>query len=362
MKPFTPKILPLANIKWEKFVHLIGKANAEVARFDGLLDSLQNPGVLLSPLTTEEAVLSSRIEGTQATVEDVLKFEADPNKKVTKYHDIQEVLNYRKAMTYAVKRIEDIPLSLRLIKEMHEILLENTRGKNRNLGNFRTSQVWIGKPESKIEDATYIPPSPEKVIMYLDNLEKYIHQNEKDFLVQLAIVHAQFEIIHPFIDGNGRIGRIIMPLFLYCKKVLSSPVLYLSAYFEKYREEYYAKLLDISKNNNWEEWITYFLNAIAIQSKENIKKAKSILQLYETKKNRIVGLTHSQFATKTLDFLFSTPIFKSKDFIKETNIPKASALRIIKLLVDGGVLETYGTGTGRGGYIYFFKKLIDIIS
>ena len=360
MKPFIPQKLPLRKIDWEKFVHLIGKANAEVARFDGLLQSMQDPAVLLSPLTTQEAVLSSKIEGTRATLQEVLEFEADPKQKTEKYNDIQEILNYRRAMSYAIEELERIPLSVRLIKGIHGILLDSVRGQNRDRGNFRTIQVHIG-PDNNIEHASYVPPIASEVPEHMSNLDKYFHYDEKDYLVQLAIVHAQFEIIHPFIDGNGRVGRILMPIFLYHKKVLSSPMLYLSAYFETHREEYYKRLSGVSKNNDWENWIEYFLDAVIKQSRENIKKAKAIHELYNIKKDKIVDLTHSQFAIKALDFLFCSPIFSSSRFIKESKIPKPTAMRILNALEEGEVIKKIERGSGRMPSTYIFSKLIKIV-
>jgi Fic family protein len=355
---YTPKNLPVQNIKWESFVHLIGKANVEIGRFDALLQNIPNPSVLLSPLTTNEAVLSSRIEGTQATLKEVLEFEANPRKETKKYEDIQEVINYRKALTAATSEMEKFSLSTRVIKKAHEILLQGVRGENKDRGNFRRQQVFIGKQGANIEQATYVPPSAEKVADLMSNLEKYIHAEEKDLLVQLSIVHAQFEMIHPFMDGNGRVGRMIMPLFLYFKKAIFYPSFYLSEYLESHRDEYYRALLDISKNDNWDGWITFFLQAVIEQSKENITKAKKIIGLYEQKKQRITELTKSQFNIKILDTLFMMPIFQSQDFIKISKIPKASAFRYIGILEKNGVISS---NKKRKNKLYFFNKLLDIV-
>jgi len=330
----------------------------EIGRFDALLQNIPNPSVLLSPLTTNEAVLSSRIEGTQATLKEVLEFEANPQKETKKYEDIQEVINYRKALKAAIDEMEKLSLSTRVIKKAHEILLQGVRGENKGRGNFRRQQVFIGKPGANIEQATYVPPSAEKVVDLMSDLEKYIHAEEKDLLVQLAIVHAQFEMIHPFMDGNGRVGRMIMPLFLYFKKAIFYPSFYLSEYLESHRDEYYRALLDISKNDNWDGWITFFLQAIIEQSKENIIKVKKIIGLYEQKKQRITELTKSQFSIKILDALFMMPIFQSQDFIKISKIPKASAFRYIGILEKNGVISS---NKKRKNKLYFFNKLLDIV-
>jgi len=357
-KEYTPKNLPIQNIKWEKFVHLIGKANVEIGRFDALLQSIPNPSVLLSPLTTNEAVLSSRIEGTQATLKEVLEFEANPQKETKKYEDIQEVINYRKALKAAVDEMEKFSLSTRVIKKAHEILLQGVRGENKDRGNFRRQQVFIGKPGASIEQAIYIPPSAEKIDELMSDLAKYIHMEEKDLIVQMAIIHAQFEMVHPFMDGNGRVGRMIMPLFLYFKKAIFYPSFYLSEYLESHRDEYYKALLDISENNNWEGWIIFFLQAVIEQSKENIAKAKEIMNLYEQKKQRITEITKSQFSIRILDALFVMPIFQSQDFIKISRIPKASAFRYIGILEKNGVISS---DKKRKNKLYFFNKLLDIV-
>ena len=355
---YTPQNLPIQNLKWESFVHLIGKANAEIARFDGLLQTIPNPSVLLSPLTTKEAVLSSRIEGTQATLKEVLEFEANPQKETKKYNDIQEIINYRKALKGAIDEMGKLSLSMRVVKKAHRILLQGVRGENKDRGNFRRQHVFIGKPGATIERATYIPPSAEKINDLMSNLEKYTHRDEKDLLVQLAIVHAQFEMIHPFMDGNGRVGRMIMPLFLYFKKAIAYPSFYLSEYLESHRDEYYKTLLGISRDSDWEGWITFFLQAVVVQSKENITKAKKIISLYEQKKQRVTELTKSQFSIKILDALFMRPIFQSQDFIKLSKIPKASAFRYISILEKNGVISS---NKKRKNKVYFFNKLLDIV-
>ncbi len=356
---FKPDTLPLKDIDWRKFVGLIGKANAEVARFDGLIDvdSMPNPDVLLAPLTTKEAVLSSRIEGTQATMRDVLEFEADPLRQTKKYDDIQEVLNYRKSMNFAVKEIEKIGFTLRLFKAMHAILLSGVRGLEKDPGNFRKEDVYVGTPGKP----RYTPPKHQDINEHLKNLEQYANFDDQDFIVQLGILHAQFEIIHPFADGNGRMGRIIMPLFLYHKKVLATPLLYLSEYFEANRDEYYKRLQDISDNGNWNDWIIYFLQAVIHQSRENIKKAKEIHTLYDLKKHRIKDLTRSQFSIDTLDFLFKNPIFSATQFRDGSGIPKASVNRILQILTKGEVIKILEKGSGKRPTKYSFTKLLKIV-
>ncbi len=360
MNPFIPPELPIEDLDWINFIPLIGDARDRLSKFDGLLQGIPNPDVLLSPLTTQEAVVSSKIEGTQATLEEVLKYEADPNEQDDKKTDIMEVLNYRHAMKYAISKIGDKSLSIGLIKEIHGILLNGVRSNTKVLGDYRTWQVFIGSEGTTIEEAKFVPPEPQKIAELMSNLEKYIHSKELDPLVQLAIVHAQFEMIHPFGDGNGRLGRIIMPLFLYHKNVLSTPMFYLSAYFEKHRTNYYDKLNGISQNGNWNEWIIYFLKAVKEQSEINIGKAKSIIDLYNSKKVEIKELTGSKYSVDVLDFIFSYPFFSTPQFATKTNINPSYTKDLIRKLEAGKLINLLKSGSGKKPNIYIFPDLIKI--
>lgn len=361
-KTYLPQYLPLDSIDWTSHVSLIAQANAALARFDGILEAMVNPALLLSPLTTQEAVLSSRIEGTQATLEEVLEFEADPKRKIgpSRYADIQEIINYRRAMNHAVELLKERPLCLNLIKELHEILLDSVRGANKARGEFRRIQNWIGPPGCSIEEATFVPPSPDILAQTLDNWEKYIHDDEKERLVQLAIVKAQFELIHPFLDGNGRIGRMLVPLFLYEKKLLSEPMFYLSAYLERHREQYYRALNSISEENDWNGWIRFFLTAVTEQAKKNTLKARAILDLYEKMKQKVPAITRSQYAIQAIDTLFDRPIFRSADFIRYSQIPKDTAFRILGEFKKEGLVRVLREGKGRRSSILAFYQVLEI--
>ena len=223
-KPFIPPKLPLDNLNWISYIPLIGGARDRLSKFDGLLQGIPNPNVLLSPLTTQEAVVSSKIEGTQATLEEVLGYEADPRQSVENKDDILEILNYRSAMRLAIEEMKSKPFSERLLKDVRMMLLNNVRSNTKRIGEYRNWQVFIGREGTTIEEASFVPPAPQNITTLMSNLEKYIHSQEKDPLVQLAIIHAQFEMIHPFGDGNGRLGRIILPIFLTFKGLLSTPM------------------------------------------------------------------------------------------------------------------------------------------
>lgn len=358
--PFIPLKLPLDNLDWVSYISLIGDARDRLSKFDGLLQGIPNPNVLLSPLTTQEAVVSSKIEGTQATLEEVLEYEADPKQLDEKKDDILEVLNYRKAMFYAIKQLQARPLTEKLLKEVHGILLDNVRSGTRLIGDYRTWQVHIGKDGTTLEEATYVPPEPQNIAELMSNLEKYFHYQEKDPLVQLAIVHAQFEMIHPFGDGNGRLGRIILPIFLHYKGVLSTPMFYLSGYFEKHRDTYYTKLNNISAKGDWDGWIVYFLNAVKEQSELNIAKAKAIMGLYAQKKEEIKEATKSQYAVDILDFIFSYPFFTAPQLTQKTKINAKYSQDLVKKLESHNLVKIIRESSGRSPAVYAFEDLLKI--
>ncbi len=359
--PFIPTELPLQNIAWEDLLPSIVKANTALANFNGILETIRNPLIFLSPLMTQEAVLSSRIEGTQASFSDILKYEAAPRKIKENYNDIEEVINYRDALKYADVELTKRPICLNLIREIHGILLKGVRGENKARGEFRKIQNWIGPPGSTIETASYVPPSPENLLNYLSNWEKYCHYDEKDRLVQLAIIHAQFEIIHPFLDGNGRVGRIIIPLFLKEKDLLKYPSLYVSEYFEKNRKNYYQKLRRITDNNEWNNWIEYFLFAVIAQAEANTKRAKQVVTLYEELKNIIHQVTKTKASIQIQDFLFSKIMFQTPDFTKASGLSKPHAARVLKRLMQQDIVKIISPAKGRRPAIYGFAGLMKII-
>jgi len=360
MKLYQAKKLPIDNLDWIKLLPLITEANREISRYDGFLSSIINPNVLLAPLLLQEAVLSSKIEGTQATVGDVLKYEAGEKFEKLKEADIEEVNNYRNALLFAADYLKKKPITLNMIKEVHSILLLGVRGHNKSRGNFRTVQNWIGQQGSPIEKAKYIPPSPLELYDLLDNWEKYVNNKERDFIVQTAIMHAQFEIIHPFNDGNGRVGRILIPIFLNANKLLSLPTFYISEYLESNREQYYNALNIITSDDDWQNWIEFFLKAIIKQAQNNINKAREINNLYEEMKKRITDITHSQYQIAALDSIFCNPIFTIPSFLKDSNIPLASAKRIITILKNEGIIEVLEEASGRKPAKYVYSKLLDI--
>ncbi|MDR0705709.1 MAG: Fic family protein [Planctomycetaceae bacterium] len=361
MKPYIPKELPLSTIDFRRHFKAVGESNAELARLDGLLQGLPLPELLLSPLINEEALLSSRIEGTQATITDVLKYDAGNKKAIEQQDDVHEVINYRNTMKFAGRQLTERPLSLGLIREMHQMLMDGTRGAEKFPGMFRTKQNYIGRPGATIEEATFVPPDPIRLQSDLESWERYVTGNDVEILLQCSIVHAQFELLHPFNDGNGRVGRLLIPLFLYQKKKLSMPAFYISGFLEKNREDYYKALRLISLHDDWDTWIEFFLLAVIQQAKTNSTIVKKILSLYEDMKNKIQVTTHSQYTVNILDFLFSNPMFQGNSFLKGSNIAKKTANKLLFQLKKAGIIQESEPKHGRTPATLIFKELLDII-
>ena len=354
---------PPQNIDWAQLVPLVGPANAAIARYDGLLTAIPNASVLLSPLTTKEAVLSSRIEGTQATMGEVLEYEAEPGEKSVssdKEADINEIINYRAAMREAENLLKTLPLCNRILNSAHRVLLSGVRGHGKSPGEYRKTPNWIGPKGCTIEEARYIPISSDKLRDGMSEWEKYIHTDQPDILVQLGILHAEFEALHPFLDGNGRLGRMCVPLFMLYKGIIQSPMFYISEYLEKNRDEYYNHLLAISRDGKWTKWCAFFLTAIIEQSKSNQAKAESILKLYEDMKIRISELTRSQYAIHAVEFIFNRPAFNTSAFVKMNQIPTPTARTMIRTLRDYEILREIKPASGRRPAVLVFPDLINI--
>ncbi len=354
---------PPGDLDWPRLLPLIGPASAAIARYEGALLAVPNPDVLLSPLTSQEAVLSSRIEGTQTTLGEVLEFEAGGGPRDLdgpRTADIMEVLNYRAALREATRLLEDIPLSQRLIRRVHETLMQGVRGRNKAPGEFRAIPNWIGPEGSTIDNARYVPCGANHLSDAMDAWDTYLHGDEPDALVQLAILHAEFEAIHPFLDGNGRMGRLLIPLYLSSRGILARPNFYISAYLDFYRGEYFDRLLAVSRDGDWTGWCEFFLRALIEQAKSNQNKVVEIMGLYQDRKDWIAEATRSQYAVRALDWVFSRPIFRTSDFVATADIPKATASRILRILRDEGFLDELRPASGRRAAVVMFTDLLSI--
>lgn len=357
----TGRFPPDDRLDKQTLLPLIGPAWAAVARYDGLLGAVPNPDILLAPLTTREAVLSSRIEGTEATVGEVLGFEAgqEPESQA-RLQDINEVLNYRNALRKAEELLEELPLSLRVIRQAHAVLLQGVRGQDKAPGEFRRNQNWIGPRGCSVEDATFVPVGVVELPDALAAWERYMHRADLDRLLQLAVLHAEFEALHPFLDGNGRLGRMLVPLFMWQCGIIRAPRFYISAYFDAHRDDYYDGLLSVSRDDDWTGWCRLFLEAVRMQAEDNLARAQGILGLYDDMKGRVADLTRSHYAIRALDWIFAHPVFSSRHFVIDAGIPAPSARRFLRVMVDDGILHLAVQSRGRRPSIFLFRDLVNI--
>jgi Fic family protein len=357
-KAFIPNPLPF-EIKIDKeFQSLLSEADQSLGRLDGIAETLPDVDFFILMYIRKEATLSSQVEGTEATFADVLKAEAKI-RDLEIHKDVDEILNYINAMNYGLKRLETLPLSLRLIKEIHKILLTGVRGEGREPGEFRKTQNWIGGGPS-IQKASFVPPPPNEIMPLLDNLEKFFYdKSPTPILVKTGLIHAQFEVIHPFLDGNGRIGRLLITFYLCQQKVLHKPLLYLSDFFKKYRQEYYDRLNAFHEKDDIEGWLKFFLNGIIITAKEAVETSKKIIKLREEDMKQIFTLGRSvNKATLVFNHLFHTPLITIKDVEKITGLKNPNALALINKLVNLGIL-TETTGRKRNK-VFAYKRYIKL--
>ena len=309
-----------------------------------------------------EAVMSSQIEGTEATLSEVFEQEAKGigKEETPKEKDFQEIINYRRALELGIEKLQDNPLTENIIKELHSTLLRSVRGHNRGPGEFRRKLVYIGKPGARIEEASYVPPLPLKIPELFGDLEKYIHADERDVLVQIGIVHYQFEAIHPFEDGNGRIGRLLISLMLFQKNVLSYPFIYLSEFFEEHRRDYYDLLRDVSEQNDWESWLAFFLRGLDVQAQKAQQTCQDILDLHEKLKVRAPTL-NSKYAHEFLESLFINPFFSSRTLRQRSGIRNVQTLFALIDKFKQAEIIVDATPEKKRNKIYRFDALLEIL-
>jgi len=340
---FIPNPLP-PRINYDKnLIRLLSEADRLLGELSGTGRLLPNPYLLIAPYIRREAVSSSRIEGTQASLNDLFFFEAAETEK-PRVPDVREVRNYVRAMEYGIGRLKDLPISARLIREIHRVLMAEVRGKHATPGEIRRSQNWIGPPGCSLNDATYVPPPVDEMKQALSDWERYLHSNlDEPPLIQCALIHYQFEAIHPFLDGNGRIGRLLITFFLCERGYLTQPLLYLSVFFERFREEYYSKLLAISQRGDWEGWVRFFLRGVVNQSNEAISDANKILKLH-SEYERMLEETKKipESAHRLIDEIFLNPVISISVLSKKWNMPFMSVRRGVSRLVEIGILCEVG--------------------
>jgi Fic family protein len=354
---FIPGLLP-PDLHWKpELIGALSDADRLIGRLAGEGGRLPNPHLLMRPFVRREAVLSSRIEGTQASLGDLLAAEAGVHVEHSP-QDLREVGNYVVALEYGLKRLKKLPLSLRLVRELHEKLMKGVRGGLATPGQFRRTQNWIGPPGCTLTNATYVPPPPAELMACLGEWEKFLHESTLPPLVQIALAHYQFEAIHPFLDGNGRVGRLLITLFLVERAILLTPLLYLSAFFEATRRDYYDRLLGVSKRSEWEMWIEYFLNGVARQAEDALNRAERI--------NKLLSdwlVTASQGPSKTpqlvLDMLAANPFLTVKKVAKKLGVAFTTAQRAVGRLEKLTIITE--VSKAKRDRIYCAKAILDIL-
>ncbi|MEA2240409.1 MAG: hypothetical protein QOC81_5133 [Thermoanaerobaculia bacterium] len=356
---FVPSPLPpTLQVSWD-LLDRVTRAERAIANLRGIGTTLPNPYLLVSAFVRREAVLSSRIEGTQASVGELIAFEAAGH-PASESGDVQEVANYVAALDYGLHRLTDLPLSLRFIREVHERLMRGVRGGSSNPGEFRTTQNWIGTHGTRITDATYVPPPVAEMNAALDALEKFFHQpSHLPALVRLALIHYHFEAIHPFLDGNGRVGRLLITFLFHTEQLLDQPLLYLSAYFEQNRSEYYRLLLDVSRRAAWSDWIDFFLEAVTKQANDAVRRSRKLLVLRQQYRDRATSARKSSLLPAMIDRLFESPAITIATVAREFSVTYAGAKNNVDKLVSAGVLAEPDT-TGRKK-VYFAREIIALL-
>ena len=358
---YLPKPLPPEPpINMQQIYPLLDKASVAVGRLDGLSVVLPDTELFLYMYVRKEALLSSQIEGTQSSFSDLLIYENNGTPGVP-IDDVAEVSSYVASMNYGLERLNDLPLSLRLIREIHEILMRNSRGSTKQPGEFRTTQNWIGG--SRPGNAVFVPPPPEYLMECLDNLEKFIHDENiaMPTLIKAALIHVQFETIHPFLDGNGRLGRLLITFLLCAAGLLKKPLLYLSLFFKNRRDEYYSHLQNVREKGEWEEWIKFFLEGVVLTSEQATETARRIITLFDSDRKKIETSDKSSTSVLVIHkYMQSHPV------VSTTKLKDACDLTLPTVLRSLGILESMGIVkeiTGRERHrIYIYKDYISILN
>ena len=331
--PLPPK--PAVELD-DEMIALLVKANRQLALLDGLTSRIPNINLFVSMYVRKEALMSSQIEGTQATLEDVL----DPLIDANTNRNVADVVNYIKATEYAVNRLNTLPLCNRLIKETHAVLMRDARGQEKNPGEFRYSQNWIGGQGSTIKTARYIPPNPDDMVKAMSDLEKYINAGDNtDPLICAALIHYQFESIHPFLDGNGRVGRLLITLYLMERKILSAPALYISYFLKKNRIEYYDRMTEVRNKGNYEQWIRFFLQAVYECAQDAVKTIDELILLHDKNDKAVRGMGRAaRNAMQVFHYIEANPIIDIGKTAEALNITFNTVSAAVKRLMEAGIL------------------------
>ncbi len=339
-RAFVPHPLP-PTIEWSnQLVSSLSRADYILGKLAREGSQLPNPHLLMRPFVTREAVLSSKIEGTQSTIGEVLAHDAGAPVHQNPA-DLQEVQNYIVALDFGLKRLSDLPLSLRLIKEIHAQLMQGVRGEHATPGDFRKSQNWIGAPGSTLNTAKFVPPPVDEMLDCLGELEKFLHDRQLPALIHMALCHYQFEAIHPFLDGNGRVGRLLIVLLLIEQQMLPSPVLYLSAFFEATRDEYYRQLFNVSSQGSWHDWLIYFLNGVAVQAEDVLSRAERINGLLQQWKLHMASNV-SSVPMAIVEQVTVNPYLTINKVARDLEVAYSTAERGVRKLADANIIQQVG--------------------
>ena len=356
-KAFIPNSLP-PKLEWsDQLLRSLSDADRLVGQLSSEGRLLPNPHLLMRPFIGQEAVLSSRIEGTQATLGDLLASDAGMDVKRSQ-DDLREVGNYVKALEHGVSRLENLPLSLRLVRELHDRLMSEVRGNAATPGEFRQSQNWIGPGGCTLQNATYVPPPPERLMECLDAWEIFLQDRHMPPLVQAGLMHYQFEAIHPFLDGNGRVGRLLVTLFLIERQVIGTPILYLSAFFEATRQEYYDRLLAVSLNSQWESWLEYFFNGIARMSEDVLSRAERINTQLQQWRESLAG-HKPKILYDVVGLLAENPFWTTKKLAERLSVAFTTAQRAVKILADAQIVTQIDKA--QRDRVYCANAIMDIL-
>jgi Fic family protein len=355
---------PPKSLDYGEFVEPLIKATDAVARYDQMLKNMHNSEILLAPLRNQEAVISSRMEGTISTMDEILKYEADHDAETDTTANVRseviETILYQRALRATQKAIEDgYPLSLSLLKGIHQRLLSFGRGATKSPGEFKKEQNYLADKLKK--EILFIPISPEKLQEGLDKLFQYIDQSTHPALVKTGITHLEFEALHPFQDGNGRIGRMLITLMLWVSRTISSPHFYISGYLEDNKDLYIDTMRRVSEHGEWEHWCSFFLEAVEQQAIRNLTIAEDIRNLYEEMKTIFSDTLSSKWSVNALDFVFTNPVFRNNKFTTNSGIPTASAARFTRILLEGNLIRTLEEASGRRPALYAFEPLMQLV-
>jgi Fic family protein len=355
---YVPKPIPRDLALSGRVVRQLADAESALGRLAGAGRLLTYPHVLVGPYLRREAVSSARIEGTQASLVDVFEAEADERPLNA---DLEEVVNYLRAMNTGLDRLDTLPLSVRLIREMHAVVLDGVRGRERQPGELRTSQNWIGRPGATLEEAAFVPPPPEEMGDLLTDWEQFVHDgSDLPALVEAALLHYQFETIHPFLDGNGRLGRLLIVFFLVLRERLPYPLLYLSPYFEARRDEYYERLQAVRERGDIEGWLAFFLHGVEVQSTDALHRAERLTDLREDYRARVQAAYRSK-AIVLLELAFEQPILTTRIVERRLDVSRPSSLRLLRQLADLEILVEAPTGL-RGQHRWRAPAILEVLA